>query len=105
MDVEAVDHLPVTFAAPRDQRLAGKGMQGIRRPGGEPLVSDGIVGVEGVDLNLPRRELLVLEALLVMLVHGAALDSGTGIAVMLLMALVAMLLWWPREEKTGATGS
>ena len=52
-----------------------------------------IPGLWGYDLAslLLAWLTLVLEALLVMLVHGAALDSGTGIAVMLLMALVAML--------------
>lgn len=57
MDLKPVDGDPAPGwqnVTPRDQRLAGKGMQGIRRPGGEPLVSDGIVGVEGVDLNLPK---------------------------------------------------
>ena len=57
MDLKPADGEPAPGwqnVTPRDQRLAGKGMQGIRRPGGEPLVSDGIIGVEGVDLNLPK---------------------------------------------------
>lgn len=41
-------------ATPRDQRLIGKGMRGIRRPGGEPLISDGIVGVEAADISVPK---------------------------------------------------
>lgn len=57
MDLKPVDGEPAPGwqnATPRDQRLVGKGMRGIRRPGGEPLTSDGIVGVEAADINVPK---------------------------------------------------
>lgn len=57
MDLKPIDGEPAPGwqnATPRDQRLVGKGMRGIRRPGGEPLISDGIVGVEGADVNVPK---------------------------------------------------
>ncbi|MGE0095790.1 MAG: FecR domain-containing protein [Alphaproteobacteria bacterium] len=57
MDLKPVDGEPAPGwqnSTPRDQRLIGKGMRGIRRPGGEPLTSDGIVGVEGADINVPK---------------------------------------------------
>lgn len=57
MDLKPIDGEPAPGwqnATPRDQRLIGKGMRGIRRPGGEPLTSDGIVGVEGADVNVPK---------------------------------------------------
>lgn len=57
MDLKPVDGEPAPGwqnATPRDQRLIGKGMRGIRRPGGEPLTSDGIVGVEAADINVPK---------------------------------------------------
>jgi len=57
MDLKPVDGEPAPGwqnSTPRDQRLIGKGMRGIRRPGGEPLTSDGIIGVEGADINVPK---------------------------------------------------
>lgn len=57
LDLKPVDGEPAPGwqnSTPRDQRLIGKGMRGIRRPGGEPLTSDGIVGVEGADINVPK---------------------------------------------------
>lgn len=57
MDLKPVDGEPAPGwqnSTPRDQRLIGKGMRGIRRPGGEPLTSDGIVGVEAADINVPK---------------------------------------------------
>lgn len=57
LDLKPVDGEPAPGwqdANPRDQRLIGKGMRGIRRPGGEPLTSDGIVGVEGADIQVPK---------------------------------------------------
>lgn len=57
MDLKPADGDPAPGwqnVTPRDQRLVGKGMRGIRRPGGEPLVSDGIVGVESADVNVPK---------------------------------------------------
>jgi hypothetical protein len=52
---------------PNDERVRGAQMQGVRRPGdGAPILSGGITGVEGLQLNLPDGEyrvILMTEAL------------------------------------------
>jgi hypothetical protein len=52
---------------PNDERVRGAQMQGIRRPGeGAPILSGGITGVEGLQLNVPDGEyrvILMTEAL------------------------------------------
>ena len=52
---------------PNDPRVRGGQMQGVRRPGeGEPILSGGITGVEGLQLDVPDGEyrvILMTEAL------------------------------------------
>lgn len=39
---------------PRDERVGGSGLRGLHRPGGDPVTTDGILGVESFDVAVPN---------------------------------------------------
>ena len=45
---------------PRDGQLAGAELRGMSRPGGDPLTSDGILGVESISVEVPNGQWRVI---------------------------------------------
>ena len=45
---------------PRDGQLAGAELRGLSRPGGDPLTSDGILGVESISVDIPNGQWRVI---------------------------------------------